>query len=70
MPIPVSEIRRRGIATVADARRRYGVDLAITGTAQSQGSCLHFTLQLVDAAQSRQISDAAFDYDPSTPLDA
>ena len=64
MPVPASEIRRREITTVGDARRIYGVDLAITGSAKSQENRIQFTLQLVDAASSRQIDASAFEYDP------
>ena len=70
MPIPATEIRRRAINTVADARRIYGVELALTGSAQPQGSGVHFTLQLVDAAQSRQLGTSTFDYDPAAPMES
>ena len=70
IPVPASEIRRREITTAGDARRIYGVDLAITGSAKSQDNRIQFTLQLVDAASSRQIDASTFEYDPTAPREA
>jgi tetratricopeptide (TPR) repeat protein len=70
MPVPSSEIRRREIASVAEARRIYGVDLALTGSAQAAGERIRFKLLLVDAAQAREIGSSAFEYDPGSPREA
>jgi serine/threonine-protein kinase len=70
MAVPAVEIRRREISTVADARRIYGVDLAVTGSAKSQGNRIHFSLQLTDAARSEQIGTSTFEYDPASPREA
>jgi serine/threonine-protein kinase len=66
-PVPSSEILRLGITSVKEARRIYGVDLAITGSVQPQGGKLRCALQLVDAAGSLQIDALDFEYDPKNP---
>lgn len=52
--IPASEIRDQGVTSVSDARRAFGVTLAITGSVQRAGDMLRVTLNLVDAATLRQ----------------
>jgi len=69
--VPSSEIRARSINSAADARRIYGVDLAITGSVQlGAGGRLQFMLALVDTAKLRQLAVRAFEYDPQNPLAA
>ncbi len=69
-PVPASEVLRRGISSVAEARRFFGVDLAVTGSAEPRGNTLHCTLRLVDAVNGRQIASTEFDYDPASPREA
>jgi len=71
--VPASEIRRRSINNPADARRIYGVNLVVTGSAQPPSgapadSKVQFTLNLVDAVKVRQISSRMFEYDPADPV--
>lgn len=66
--VPASEVRRRNIGSAAEARRVYGVNLAITGSAQPAGSKTEFTLSLVDTVKMRQIASRTFVYDPDDPL--
>jgi eukaryotic-like serine/threonine-protein kinase len=67
--VPVSEIRRRKIATVQDARRVYGAAYAITGSAAAEGAGrLRFTLNALDAATGRKTGSEAFVYDAADPI--
>ncbi len=67
--VPVSEIRRRKIATVQDARRVYGAAYAITGSAVAEGAGrLRFVFNSVDAATGRQTGSEAFLYDAADPI--
>lgn len=68
MTVPASEIRRRHIDSVEEARRVYGVDLAITGSAIPAGQKIEFTANLVDAAKQRTLNGKHFDYDPTDPI--
>ena len=63
--VPASEIRRRGIASAEEARRVYGVNFAISGSAQSAGGKLQLTMNLVDAVHLRQIASKTLEYDPA-----
>ena len=66
--VPSSEVRRRGITTAEEARRFFGVNLAIVGSAQPAGDRVEFTVNLVDAVSVRQIASRTFLYDPKNPL--
>ena len=67
--VPVSEIRRRKIATVQDARRVYGAAYAITGSAAAEGAGkLRFTLNALDAATGQQTGSEAFLYSAADPI--
>ena len=68
MVVPASEVRRRGMVSVEEARRVYGVNLAITGSAQPLGKKLQFTMSLVDTAQMRQLGAKTFEYDGADPV--
>ncbi len=54
MIVPSSEVRRNHILTIADARKQFKADLAITGSVQSSNETLQLTLNLSDAASQRQ----------------
>ena len=60
--VPASEIRARKIASVEDARRIYGANLAVTGSAQRIRENVQFYLNLVDATTLRQTGSRSFDF--------
>jgi tetratricopeptide (TPR) repeat protein len=66
--VPSSDVRRRGIDTTEAARRFYGVNLVVTGSAQPAQDRVQFTVNLVDAVKLRQIAGRTFLYDPANPL--
>ncbi len=68
MVVPASEIRSRGIASAEAARRVYGANVAITGSAQRWGDRIQFTLNLVDTATVRQFASKTFDFDAGNPI--
>lgn len=53
--IPVSEVRARHVATAADARKEFGVNLVIEGTWQQVGGAVHVVPVLIDTATNRQL---------------
>jgi serine/threonine protein kinase/tetratricopeptide (TPR) repeat protein/TolB-like protein len=63
MVVPSSEIRRRGIGSAEDARRIYGTNLVITGSAQPIGNRIELTVNLVDAERIRQLGAATIQAD-------
>lgn len=56
--VPASEVRRRGAATVVDAEREFGANLAVTGSVQRALGQLKLTVNLVDVANLRQTGSA------------
>jgi len=66
--IPSGEIRRRSISSPAEARRIYGVNLVITGSAQPAGNDFQFTINLIDAATLRQVGAKMFVYEVRNPV--
>ncbi|MCC6368490.1 MAG: protein kinase [Bryobacterales bacterium] len=68
--VPSSEIRRRSIGSPEEARRVYGANLALEGSARPAGKKLQFTLALVDTATLRQVAARVLEYDPRNPVDA
>jgi TolB-like protein len=66
--VPSSEVRRRAIGSAEEARRVYGVNLVITGSAQPAGENIEFALNLVDAVTLRQIGAKTFVYDVRNPV--
>jgi tetratricopeptide (TPR) repeat protein len=68
MVVPASEIRTRKIASAEAARRIYGANLVITGSAQRWGEHIQFNLNLVDTAAMRQIAARTFEYDAARPI--
>jgi eukaryotic-like serine/threonine-protein kinase len=67
MVVPASEVREQKIRSVAAARRIYGANLVITGSAQRWNDRIQFTLNLVEAATVRQIASRTFEYDATKP---
>ena len=76
--VPSSEVRRRAINSAEEARRIYGVNLVLTGSAQPEGDPagnkgsdkVRFTINLVDAVKVRQLNSQTFAYDPHNPVAA
>jgi serine/threonine protein kinase/tetratricopeptide (TPR) repeat protein len=68
MVVPASEVRGRKITSAEAARRIYGANLVITGSAQRWGERIQFTLNLVDTATIRQIASRTFDFDAARPI--
>ncbi len=62
------ELRSRHVASADEARRIYGVNLAITGSAQQAGDKVEFTVSLIDTVTLRQLAARTFLYDPKNPL--
>ena len=63
-----ADLRGRHITSAEEARRGYGVNLAIAGSAQQAGDKVEFTVNLVDASTLRQVASRTFVYDPKNPL--
>jgi serine/threonine protein kinase/tetratricopeptide (TPR) repeat protein len=59
--VPASEMRDKGVKSAAQARKVFGVNLAVTGSVQQLGDRLRTTLNLVDAATERQIRSTILD---------
>lgn len=53
--IPSSEVLHQDIRTVEAARKRFGVNLALTGSFQRMGDTVQITQNLVDARSLRQV---------------
>ncbi|MGD1097182.1 MAG: protein kinase [Bryobacteraceae bacterium] len=68
MVVPASEVRGRNITSADAARRIYGANLVITGSAQRWSDRIQFTLNLVDTATIRQIASRTFDFDAEKPI--
>ncbi len=66
--VPVAEVRGRKLTNPAEARRVYGVDLAVLGEAEPAGASTKVTLKLVDTAGPKEAGREAFVYDPARPL--
>jgi tetratricopeptide (TPR) repeat protein/TolB-like protein len=52
--VPSSEVRRNQVKTIADARRVFNANLALTGSVQENAGSLQVTLNLTDAQSLRQ----------------
>ncbi len=59
--VPASEIRSSGATSVQDARKAFGVTLAITGSAHRTGDRVRMIANLVDAASLRQLRSVTID---------
>jgi tetratricopeptide (TPR) repeat protein len=56
--VPASEVRRRRVATAADAHSRFNVNYVVQGTLDTQGERVRLQLALIDTDQMRQIETA------------
>jgi serine/threonine-protein kinase len=59
--VPASEVRGRGITTSREARREFGVTLAITGSIQRDLDQVLLTLNLVNAKTLRQLRSSVIE---------
>ncbi len=59
--VPASEVRDAKLASAREARRIFGVNLAITGSLQPLRDAIRVTINLVDASTLRQISSRVTD---------
>jgi tetratricopeptide (TPR) repeat protein len=59
--VPASVIREKEAFNIGQARKKFGVTLAITGSVQSFNDDRRLTLNLVDTKSERQISSAVID---------
>jgi type IV pilus biogenesis/stability protein PilW len=53
--VPTSEVRGQKIASPGEARRRFGVNLAVTGSVQHLGGACRLAINLVDTDNMRQL---------------
>ena len=66
--VPLAEVRSRQLASAEEARRAYGVDLAVVGKAAPEGAKIRLTLDLVETASLKSIGHETFLYDPADSL--
>jgi eukaryotic-like serine/threonine-protein kinase len=59
--VPASEVVRQSITSASDARRAFGVNLAVTGSVQRIGTAVRLTVNLVDAQTLRQLGARSID---------
>ncbi len=59
--VPSSEVRERAILSVKQARKSFGVTLAVTGSIQRLDSKIRMTLNLVDTKSERQLRSTLID---------
>ena len=53
--VPASEVRQQKVASASEARRVFGVTLAVSGSVQRSGDRLRLTLNVIDTATLRQV---------------
>ncbi len=63
--VPASEVRSQDVRSVREARRAFGVNLAVTGSVRRSAEGVRVTINLVDAEQARQLASRVLD----SPLD-
>jgi class 3 adenylate cyclase/tetratricopeptide (TPR) repeat protein/TolB-like protein len=59
--VPVTEVRKEGIASALEARRTFGATLALTGSFQRSGDLVRVTFSLVDARTLRHLHSESRD---------
>jgi len=59
--VPASEIRDEDVHSARDARKAFGVNLALSGRVQRSPENVRVTVNLVDAAESRQLDSRTID---------
>ncbi len=66
--VPVSEIRTRKLVSVQEARRAYGVELAVSGSADMVGKDVKLVIQLIDTATLKPVGERTLLYSPSRAI--
>jgi Flp pilus assembly protein TadD/TolB-like protein/predicted Ser/Thr protein kinase len=66
--VPASEIRASKVGSAAEARRLYGANLVVTGSAQRLQNLIQFSVNLVDPVKMRQIGARSFDFDVTNAI--
>jgi tetratricopeptide (TPR) repeat protein len=61
--VPASEVLQQQVTSVEDARRRFGVNLVLTGSVQRVADQLWITTNLVDVPSERQLQTRTLKYD-------
>ena len=59
--VPASEVIQNNIKSASEAYKRYGVNLAVTGSIQFLNGLLKLNINLVDAKNLRQLNSAIID---------
>jgi len=54
--VPSAEVRRQAVISPSEARRNFGVNLAVTGSVQRTGDQVRVAVNLVDTATLRQLA--------------
>ncbi len=65
--VPASEVRQQQVASARDARRVFGVALAISGSLQKTGDRLRLTLNVIDTSTLRQLRADTLDVAVADP---
>ena len=65
--IPSSEIRSRKVTSAEEARKLYGANLVITGSAILLAGVIQFTVTLVETAKMRNLGARTFEFDLKNP---
>ena len=66
--VPSSEIRAQGVSTAEEARKQFGVNLAIAGGLQRSGGAVRVTLAVIDTKTRRQVTGDSIDASASDPF--
>ncbi len=59
--VPVAELRARRVTSPGEARRIFGVNLAVTGAVRRDPDSVRLIINLVDAGQARQLASRTLD---------
>jgi serine/threonine-protein kinase len=59
--VPVAELRARRVTSPGEARRIFGVNLAVTGAVRRDPGSVRLIINLVDAEQARQLASRTID---------
>lgn len=63
--VPAAEVRKDRTISPSEARKSLGVNLVVTGSVQQIGSKVRLAMNLVDAANLRQVNSSVIDLDQS-----
>jgi serine/threonine-protein kinase len=59
--VPAAEVRRRGVADAAAARREFGANLVVSGSILRDERSVHLTVNLIDANSLRQLGSGVIE---------